>query len=268
MPTFADDFDRARSSTPPSGSRAASRSGAPRRATRRPRTRCGTRACGCTCPRTTALWCPEDHPPLRVSDVQSGGSPGRWAARPDSNRWAPGPGVREQPAQAGWTPTSAGWRCGPDHADAAVDRGLVAGRASRTRPERCAELCMAEVFGTRSGSADDGRASAAVGMRSAHPFRDPRMVEDFAALAAGDRRGRLPHLRGRLAAGRRGLLRGRGARCARSWSRRIARCSPCSRSSTSRSGPVPGSPTSSPSSSSTSGIRLEVRRPPARRRRP
>jgi hypothetical protein len=44
------------------------------------------------------------------------------------------------------------------------------------RPERCAELCVMEVF----GDTVDATPSAAVGMGT-HPFRDPRMVEDFAA---------------------------------------------------------------------------------------
>jgi beta-glucanase (GH16 family) len=48
------------------------------------------------------------------------------------------------------------------------------------RPERSAELCVAEVFGDAVRVGDDGRAGAAVGM-GAHPFRDPRVVEDFAA---------------------------------------------------------------------------------------
>jgi len=48
------------------------------------------------------------------------------------------------------------------------------------RPERSAELCVAEVFGDALGPGDDGRPTAAVGMGT-HPFRDPRMVEDFAA---------------------------------------------------------------------------------------
>ena len=44
------------------------------------------------------------------------------------------------------------------------------------RPERCAELCVMEVF----GDALDDAPSAAVGMGS-RQFRDPRMVDDFAA---------------------------------------------------------------------------------------
>ena len=45
------------------------------------------------------------------------------------------------------------------------------------RPERCAEICVFEVFGD---AVEPGR-SAAVGM-GLHPFRDPRITEDFAAV--------------------------------------------------------------------------------------
>ncbi len=44
------------------------------------------------------------------------------------------------------------------------------------RPERCAEICVFEVF----GDAVDPGASAAVGM-GLHPFRDPAITDDFDA---------------------------------------------------------------------------------------
>ena len=44
------------------------------------------------------------------------------------------------------------------------------------RPERCAEICVFEVFGD---AVEPGR-SAAVGM-GLHPFRDPAVTDDFAA---------------------------------------------------------------------------------------
>jgi len=44
------------------------------------------------------------------------------------------------------------------------------------RPERCAEICVFEVFGD---AVEPGR-SAAVGM-GLHPFRDPAIADDFAA---------------------------------------------------------------------------------------
>ena len=47
-------------------------------------------------------------------------------------------------------------------------------------PERCGELCVMEVF----GDAVDPVEGAAVGAGT-HPFRDPRLVEDFAAPRPG-----------------------------------------------------------------------------------
>ena len=45
------------------------------------------------------------------------------------------------------------------------------------RPERSGEICVFEVFGD---TVEPGR-SAAVGM-GLHPFRDPRITDDFAAV--------------------------------------------------------------------------------------
>ena len=47
-------------------------------------------------------------------------------------------------------------------------------------PERCGELCVMEVF----GDAVDRVEGAAVGAGT-HPFRDPRLVDDFAAPRPG-----------------------------------------------------------------------------------
>jgi beta-glucanase (GH16 family) len=46
-------------------------------------------------------------------------------------------------------------------------------------PERCAEICIFEVFGDAL-RADGGRPTAAVGM-GVHPFRDPAVTEEWAA---------------------------------------------------------------------------------------
>lgn len=124
------------------------------------------------------LWCPEDHPPLRVSGTQSGVFSGPVGSTVGQQPVRPGAVVREeQPAHWGWTPRY----------------GLLEMRARATltprsmvawwlvgledRPERSAEICVMEVFGD---TLDDGP-GAAVGMGT-HPFRDPGMVEDFAAV--------------------------------------------------------------------------------------
>jgi hypothetical protein len=126
-------------------------------------------------PEDHPLWCPDDHPPLRVSGVQSGVFSGPVGSTVGQQPVRPGAVVRqEQPAWWGWTPQ--------------YGRLEVRARATLTprsmaawwlvgledRPERCAELCVMEVF----GDGLDDAPSAAVGMGT-HPFRDPRMVEDF-----------------------------------------------------------------------------------------
>jgi Glycosyl hydrolases family 16 len=123
------------------------------------------------------LWCPRDHPPLRVSGIQSGVFSGPVGSTIGQQPIRPGAVVREeQPAHWGWTP-----RYGRLEMRA---RAVLTPRSMAAwwlvgledRPERCAELCVMEVF----GDAVDDAPSAAVGM-GAHRFRDPRMVEDFAA---------------------------------------------------------------------------------------
>jgi Glycosyl hydrolases family 16 len=123
------------------------------------------------------LWCPADHPPLRVSGVQSGVFSGPVGSTVGQQPVRPGAVVREeQPAYWGWTP-----RYG--HLEMRA-RATLTPRSMAAwwlvgledRAERCAELCVMEVFGDTM----DATPSAAVGMGT-HPFRDPRMVEDFAA---------------------------------------------------------------------------------------
>jgi hypothetical protein len=128
-------------------------------------------------PEAHPLWCPDDHPPLRVSAVQSGVFSGPVGSTVGQQPVRPGAVVREeQPASWGWTP-----RYGRLELRA---RATLSPRSMAAwwlvgledRPDRCAELCVMEVF----GDALDDVPSAEVGMGT-HPFRDPRMVEDFAA---------------------------------------------------------------------------------------
>jgi Glycosyl hydrolases family 16 len=132
-------------------------------------------------PEDHPLWCPGDHPPLRVSGVQSGVFSGPVGSTIGQQPVRPGAVVREeQPAHWGWTPLYG--RLEMRARAVLTPRSMVAWWlvGLEDRPERSAELCVAEVFGDALGPGDDGRPSAAVGMGT-HPFRDPRMVEDFAA---------------------------------------------------------------------------------------
>jgi Glycosyl hydrolases family 16 len=124
-------------------------------------------------------WLPHEHtPPLRVSGIQSGNFSGPVGSTVGQQPWRDGVVVREEQEPFwGWT---------PDHGYLEMRaRGVVTGRSMvawwmvglETRPERCAEICVAEIFGD---TVEPG-VSAAVGM-GLHPFRDPAIVEDFEAV--------------------------------------------------------------------------------------
>ena len=122
------------------------------------------------------LWCPDDHPPLRVSGVQTGVFSGPVGSTVGQQPVREGAVVREaQETLWGWTP-----RYGRLELRARMDlspRSMAAWWlvGLEDRPERSGELCVVEVFG--DAITEDG---AAVGM-GVHPFRDPRLVDDFAA---------------------------------------------------------------------------------------
>jgi hypothetical protein len=132
-------------------------------------------------PDDVPLWCPDDHPPLRVSGIQSGVFSGPVGSTVGQQPVRPGAVVREeQPAQWGWTPHHGLLEM---RARATVTpRSMVAWWTVGLEdvPERSGELCVMEVF----GDAVDPVAGAAIGM-GVHPFRDPRLVEDFAAPRPG-----------------------------------------------------------------------------------
>jgi glycosyl hydrolase family 16 len=123
------------------------------------------------------LWCPDSHDePLRVSCVQTGSFAGALGSPVGQQPFRDGLVVREeQPTLWGYT---------PHHGTIEVRmRGVVSDRSMvafwlagiEDRPERSGEVCVAEVFGD---SVRDG--TAAVGM-GVHRFRDPSLVEEFAA---------------------------------------------------------------------------------------
>ena len=135
-----------------------------------------------TIPAGQGLWCPDDHdPPLRVSGVQSGVFSGEVGSTIGQQPYRDGLVVREaQPTQWGWTPeygrleVRARMEISPRSMAAVWMVGL------EDEPSRSAEICIFEVFGDAL-SIEDGEPTAAVGM-GVHPFRDPSISDDFAAL--------------------------------------------------------------------------------------
>jgi Glycosyl hydrolases family 16 len=127
------------------------------------------------------LWCADLHEePLRVSCIQSGSFAGPLGGTVGQQPFRDGLEVREeQPTMSGYTPLYG-------HVEVRM-RGVVTARSMfafwmsgiEDRPERSGEICVAEVFGdaVRDGSADVG-----IGL---HRFRDPALVEEFAAGPLG-----------------------------------------------------------------------------------
>ncbi len=132
-------------------------------------------------PDDAPLWCPGEHPPLRVSGVQSGVFSGPVGSTVGQQPPWPGAVVREeQPALRGWTPRYGVLEM---RARATVTpRSMVAWWlvGFEDPPERCGELCVVEVFGDAVHPVDGAAVGAGV-----HPFRDPRLVDDFAAPRPG-----------------------------------------------------------------------------------
>lgn len=119
-------------------------------------------------------WCPELDGELRVSSLQTGVFSGPVGSRVGQHRFHPGVVVREEQAeQRLWTPRHGLVEVrlrATDDPHAMVALWLI---GFEDRPERSAEICVAEIFGR-----DVGERSAAVGM-GVHPFGDPALVEDF-----------------------------------------------------------------------------------------
>jgi hypothetical protein len=130
-------------------------------------------------PPDQALWLPGEHPePIRVSAVQSGNGSGPVGGTLGQQPWRPGALVREaQDPFRGWTPMYGRLEM---RARAVISpRSMVAWWMVGLEdvPERCAEICVMEVFGD---SIQPGP-TAAVGM-GLHAFRDPAVTEDFTAI--------------------------------------------------------------------------------------
>jgi rhodanese-related sulfurtransferase len=131
-----------------------------------------------TIPPEQGVWCAADHePPLRVSGIQSGVFSGPVGSTVGQQPFREGAVVREaQETLWGWTPqyglleVRARMELSPRSMAAVWMVGI------EDRPHRSAEICVFEVF----GDAIEAGTSAAVGM-GVHPFRDPAIVDEFAA---------------------------------------------------------------------------------------
>jgi hypothetical protein len=133
-----------------------------------------------TIPPEHGLWCEGEHDPLRVSGIQSAVWSGPVGSTRGQQPFRDGLVVREfQPEQRGWTPqhglieVRARMRLSPRSMAAVWMVGL------EDEPERCAEICIFEVFGDALELGENGP-TAAVGM-GVHPFRDPAISDEFDA---------------------------------------------------------------------------------------
>ena len=135
-----------------------------------------------TIPPDQGLWCAGEHePPLRVSGVQSGVFSGPVVLPTGQQPFRDGAVVREeQPAQWGWTPYHGRLEVRARMELSARSMAAVWMVGLEDEPERCAEICIFEVFGDALRDDDGGERTAAVGM-GVHPFRDPAVTEEWAA---------------------------------------------------------------------------------------
>lgn len=130
-----------------------------------------------TIPTHHPRWCPDLHEePLRVSAVQSGSWSGPVGSTRGQQPFRDGLRVREeQPTLHGIVPhhgrieVTASAHVGPGSMFSAWMVGM------EDEPERCGEICLVEVFGS---TILDGTVEVGQGV---HPFRDPALVEEFAA---------------------------------------------------------------------------------------
>jgi hypothetical protein len=129
-------------------------------------------------PPDRGLWCADDHtPPLRLSGIQSGNFSGAEGSTVGQQPFLPGQTVKEaQERFEGYLPTGGRLEivCRMTLSPRSMAAFWLVG--FEDRPERCGEICVTEVFGR---AVEPGR-SAEVGM-GIHAFRDPDLVEDFAA---------------------------------------------------------------------------------------
>jgi hypothetical protein len=134
-----------------------------------------------TIPPAQGLWCEGEHePPLRVSGIQSGVFSGPVGSTIGQQPFRDGAIVREaQPMLWGWTPHHGLLEIRARMALSPRSMAAVWMVGLEDEPQRCAEVCVFEVFGDALTDGADAP-SAAVGM-GVHPFRDPAIVDEFDA---------------------------------------------------------------------------------------
>ncbi|MET0694189.1 MAG: glycoside hydrolase family 16 protein [Propionibacteriaceae bacterium] len=134
-----------------------------------------------TIPEDQGLWCPDDHPPLRVSGLQSGVFSGPVGSTIGQQPVRNGALVREeQITQWGWTPSYGLLEIQARMSLTPRSMAAVWMVGCETQPEQSAEICIFEVFGDALQDGTEGP-SAAVGM-GVHPFRDPAVTEEWEAV--------------------------------------------------------------------------------------
>jgi len=129
-----------------------------------------------TIPREQALWCPDQHEPLRVSGIQSGVFSGPVGSTLGQQPFRDDLVVREaQPTHWGLTPQFGGLevRARMDLSPRSMASVWMVGLEDE--PNRSGEICIFEVFGD---TIDGGNAAVGMGI---HAFRDPALTEEFSA---------------------------------------------------------------------------------------
>jgi hypothetical protein len=115
-------------------------------------------------------WCPEFDGQVRVSSLQT-------AVHPGQHRFSPSAVVRETvEPQALYTPRYGFFEIRMRVSDDPSSMAALWMIGLEDRPERSAEICIAEIFGR-----DVGRERSAVGM-GVHPFGDPTITDEFSAV--------------------------------------------------------------------------------------
>jgi hypothetical protein len=133
-----------------------------------------------TIPPEHGIWCEGAHePPIRVSGIQSGVFSGPVGSGVGQQPFD-GAVVREvQETMWGWTPYRGRLeiRARMDVSPRSMAAVWMVGLEDA--PDRCAEICVFEVFGDAITDGEGGP-TAAVGM-GVHPFRDPAVTEEWSA---------------------------------------------------------------------------------------
>ena len=123
-------------------------------------------------------WCPEFDGAVRVSSLQTGMYAGPVGSQLGQHRFTPDAVVREpQESVQLYTPQFGFFELrarAVDDPSAMVALWMI---GFEDRPEHSAEICLFEIFGR------DVRPDRAVVGMGVHPFADPTLVDDFAAVS-------------------------------------------------------------------------------------